>query len=378
MVRKKIGKWIIFILFTAICPGGRAIGAAANTGGGNYVINGIKVYSKANSTNEAKELAIKDGERRALKGLFGKIGINPVYTKYVNENALADMVSSIRISEEVMAKNTYSGVLTVIFDREFVRYNLENLGIKSKKPCKDVILYIPLFIREGSSKPTVLDSSNTWYRAAYNRFFEKEFEDIFIVDNYSLSNSGLLTDRHIKTLNYTSFETLLSKYASNVVMLAIAKYNREADRVDVILKEITAEDIDEKFLNYINKEGLPVDTLLEKASVQLLNSIEETQINRRVSVRESVEGPREDGKQVINYIDVLIPVPNLREFIFIKNLVKNFNFLTKVESLVITTRMATMRMYFDCYEDELTQFFREKRLILYYMDNQYFLKYDPS
>ncbi|MDR1495204.1 MAG: hypothetical protein LBI29_04205 [Rickettsiales bacterium] len=369
--------FLIFTLFWSIFSDSTLADSGETVGSKKYVVNGVKVYSKSHNATEAKELALKDGERRALKELFSKIGVNPGYTKYVNENALADMISTIRISEEVMTKDAYSGVLTVIFDREFVKYNLENVGIKAKGLVNDVFLYIPLFIHEGNSEPILLDSSDIWYRAAYDRFFEKELEDIFIIDNYSLSNSGLLTNKHIKNLDYTSFETLLSKYASNIVLVSIAKYNKEADRVDVVLKEVSAESIEEKFLNYINKSGLSRKELIEYASTQLLESIDRMNKSRKVLASNNADDTKKEIKQVDDHINVLIPVPSLKEFIFIKNLLKNFEFILSVEVLEVTTKIVLVKIYFNCYEDELMQFFREKKLDLYYRNNQYFLRYNP-
>ncbi|MDR1425520.1 MAG: hypothetical protein LBI70_00790 [Rickettsiales bacterium] len=368
---------VFFILLSIQFFSGNRLCAAGEKNDGEYVITGVKVYSKSNSTTEAKDLAIKDGERRALRELFSKINVNPNYTKYINDNILADMVSSIRIAEEIMAKNTYSGILTVIFDREFVKYNLGNMGIMAKKSHDDVFLYIPLFIQDGSSEPNPLDSSNAWYRAAYNKFFEREFENIFIIDNYSLSNSGFLTNKHIKKLNYTSFETLLSKYASNTVLISIAKYNRENDRVDVTLREITAETNEEKFLNFVNKDTLPRDALIEQASVQLLESIEK-RIRQDKKTIVATTSEAKNSEQVGNYIDVFIVIPDLEEFVFIKNILKNFDFLERVETLDMTIKIARLRLYFNCYEDELTQLFREKKLTLSYRDSQYFIRYNPD
>ncbi|MDR3078923.1 MAG: hypothetical protein LBU15_02690 [Rickettsiales bacterium] len=365
-------------LFLCLASPGQAAEAAKAVETRKYVVSGIKVYSKANSATEAKELAIGDGERRALKELLAKMAINPDYTKYVNDNALVDMISTIRISEEVMTKDAYSGVLTVIFDREFVKYNLENLGLRANGTASDVFLYIPLFIREGEKEPTLLDTSDAWYRAAYDRFFEGKFEDIFLIDNYSLANSGLLTRKHIENSNYTSFEALLSKYASNVVLIAIAHYSTETDRVNVVLKEITAEGSEEKFLNYVNKSGLSREGLIEYASGQLLESIDRMNRSRKALARGTTSDGGGTGKEQGNYINVLIPIPSLREFVFIRNLLKNFEFVTGVETLEVTTRMVLLRIQFSCYEDELTQFFKEKKLDLYYKNDQYFLRYNPT
>ncbi|MDR2778056.1 MAG: hypothetical protein LBB13_00930 [Rickettsiales bacterium] len=347
--------------------------------GKKYTVDNVKIYSKSNNATMAKELALKEGERTALKELFEKIGINKNYTKYVNDNLVADMIATIKISEEVMTNNSYSGVLTVVFDSEFVRYNLGNLGIKAGKTISDVILYIPIF-DNGTDKLDALDNSNIWYQAAYDKFFEDNFDDIFLIDNYSLSNSGLINKNRVVDANYTSFETLLMKYVSNVVLISLARYNRASDSVDIVLREITAEGTEEKILNYLNKNGLPKDKLIEYASVQLFEFIKNSHIAKRSSSA-SEENPRKltKVKPILgNYIDILIPTQNLKELVFVKNLVIHFSFIKSIDILELTVGHANMRLYFSCNESELVQMFRAKNFSLSYNSGQYFLNYQHN
>jgi hypothetical protein len=345
-----------------------------------YTIDNIKIYSKSDNATLAKELALKGGERKALKELFSRIGIDKSYTKYVNDGIVSDMIATIKISEEIITNNSYSGILTVVFDAEFIRYNLDNLGVKSGKVTNDVVLYIPIF-DDDSGKLDILDSSNIWYQAAYNKFFEDNFDDLFLIDNYSLSNSGLLNKNQITNIaNYMSFETLLMKYSSNVVLISLAKYNKNNDSVDIILREITAESVEEKVLNYLNRDGLPKDKLVEYASVQLFEFIKNSQKTRRDMNHINVK-PREIEKNKFtqsNYIDVIVPTPNLREFVFTKNLIIHFSFVRNIEILELTRRLASVRLYFNCNENELVHMFGVKNFNLSYRSGQYSLSYQQS
>jgi hypothetical protein len=345
-----------------------------------YTVDSIKIYSKSNNATMAKELALKEGERAALRELFGRMGINKNYTRYVNDGVVADMIATIKISEEIITNDSYSGILTVVFDAEFVRYSLDNLGIGAGKTVYDVILYIPIF-DDGTGKLDVLDSSNIWYQAVYSKFFEDNFDNLFLIDNYSLSNSGLLNKNYITdTVNYMSFETLLMKYSSNVVLISLANYNKDNDSVDIVLKEITAESIEEKVLNYINKGGLPKDKLIEYASVQLFEFIKNSQRNKKIAANNAVS-PQGiiKAKTVQNSsIDVVVYTPGLREFVFIKNLIVHFSFVKNIEILELSRESAGIRIYFNCNENELVYMFRTKNLDLSYRNGQYFLSYQHS
>jgi hypothetical protein len=371
--------FLITIILVLICARG-AIAKVKVSGGKKYTIDNIKIYSKSDNASIAKELALKDGERTALKELFGRIGINKSYTKYINDGIIADMVATIKISDEVITNDSYSGIITVVFDTEFVRYNLDNLGIKAGKVINDVILYIPIFIDDNDSI-NILDNSNSWYQAAYNRFFESNFEDIFIIDNYSLSNSGLLNKNKITgTIDYMSFETLFIKYASNVVLISLAKYNKNSDSVDIVLKEINAENTGEKVLNYLNKGGLPKDKFIENASTQLFDFISRAQKAKKAANYSIGNLPdmAEDKLAQNNYVDLLVSIPNLREFVFIKNLIIHFNFIKSIEILELTRETASIRVYYICNENELVYMFRVKNFDLNYRNGQHFLSYQHN
>lgn len=333
-----------------------------------YIVKDLEIKAKSNSSNEAKEEALKNGQRLALKTLFGNLGLNKKYTKYINNSTISDMISSIRISEEIITKDSYSSKITILFDPEFTDYNLNDLKIKSGKITPEVILYIPLY-DSGDKNISIIDSSNLWYKTAYDKFFEEERENIFVIDNYSLSNSGLLSKRKIEEKRYESFNTLLKKYASNIIMISIAKYNKELDRIEIILTEIDAENEKKRILNYINRNDLTKEELIEEASaktfdfiVSLYNQSKEENISNKETKKES-------------YIDILVSIKNLKDYVYLKNLIKNLNFIKNYETLNITTKIAKIRIHYNCDEAELIQLFRNKNFILDNKKDQYFLNY---
>lgn len=367
-MQKKIVFINIFLLFIAFTFFSFKSKATESTYSEKYIVKDLEIKAKSNSSNEAKEEALKNGQRVALKILFGNLGLNRAYTKYINNSTISDMISSIRISEEIITKDSYSSKVTILFDPEFTDYNLNNLKIKSGKTTPEVILYIPLY-DSGDKNISIIDSSNLWYKTVYDKFFEDEMENIFVIDNYSLSNSGLLSKRKIEQKKYESFNTLLKKYASNIIVISIAKYNKELDRIEIILTEIDAENEKKRVLNYINRNNLTKDDLIKEASAKTFDFI----VNLYNQPKEEKTSSKEIKKK--DYIDILISIKNLKDYVYLKNLIKNLNFIKNYETLNITTKIAKIRIHYNCDEAELIQLFRNKNFILDNKKDQYFLNY---
>jgi hypothetical protein len=343
-----------------------------------YTIDHLSIRATAENTTAAKEIAIKMGERIALQKMLENIGSRSSYSRYINDQAMLDMISSIKITEEMMTKDTYSGFLSVVFNEVFVKSILNNIGIGPGKTMQDVILYIPIL---DDGKFELLSSKDIWYKAAYDKFFEQEQENIFILDNHSPSNGGLLSRELIERPTYKAFETLLIKYASNVIIITLARYNRETDQVDIVLKKIDAENVEEKSLNYVNKENLSKEDLIKYASVQMFEFIKNSLMDKNIvdnQQKEITTAEVSSQKKLVDHLDIHIPISDLREFVFAKNLLANFNFIKNFEVKEITFNLALIRISFDCHENELVQLFQRKNFLLDYLDGHYTLNYNSS
>lgn len=336
-----------------------------------YIIKNIQAYSESTNAKEAKEEAIKIAERKALKELFKKGSLNTDYTKFIDDSMISEMVETIEISDEVITKQSYSSNLTIIFNKEFINFNLKRLGIGRNLIKDEVYLYIPVFEDE-KGKINFLDN-DIWYRSAYDNFFENNYQNIFIIDNYSLSNSGLVSSKDITNANYDKLKALLNKYESNTIAIAVGSYNSNDDIVEITLKEIDAENTSERILNFSNKERLEKDELIKQASIKTLEFLNnESQLK--------MSEARNDKKNIsrlkkIKFMDVYFLIPNFREYVYIKNLIDNIDFITKYEILLLTTKFVKLRLYYKCDESEIISMFSNKGLLLQNKNNIYYLSY---
>lgn len=336
-----------------------------------YVIKDIKASYRSTDAKKAKEEAIKYAEREALKELFRRGSINPKYTRFIDDGTISEMVETIKISDEIITKQSYSSSLTILFNKEFINFNLKKIGIGRNLIKDEVYLYIPLF--ENSDGSISVLENDAWYKSAYNYYFENNYENIFIIDNYSLSNAGLIYNNTIKNTDYNKFKAILQKYESNVVVIALARYNSRSDTVEINFKEIDAENTKERILNFSNKDNLSKANLIKEASVktlEFLNSESQTRMLEARNDRKNLEKLRKNS-----YIDVLIAIPTFEDYVFVKNLINNLNFITKYETLVLTTKFANLRLYYKGDESEMTALFNSKGFILQNKNNTYHLIY---
>lgn len=340
-----------------------------------YMIKNIPVEAKSDNATKAKDIALKAGQRKALKALFQKGGIDQTYTKFINDSLISEMVETIKVLDEVMTTKSYSSNLTILFNREFLNFNLKKMSIGVNKITDNIFLYIPLFEDE-QGNINIIDSKNIWYETAYNEYFENsnKYSNIVIIDNYNLSNAGLLpSTKDIKSLNYDSFQTVLNKYNSNTVVLSIAKYIKQDDLVEIRFKEIDAEKIDKRILNFSNKNELSPDELMKEASVKTLEFLNNESQTRILEARKNEKELAKIKKN--NYIDVFYVIPNIKEYIYIKKLINNLDFITKYETLQLTTKMANIRLYYKGDESEIIPLFSNKGFVISSKYGKFFIDY---
>ena len=336
-----------------------------------YIIKNIKASYKSTDAKKAKDEAIKIAGRTALKELFKKGNINEDYTKFIDDSMISEMIETIKISDEIITKESYSSTLTFVFNKEFINFNLKKLGI-GRNIVKDAIyLYIPLFENK-NGKINFLDN-DIWYRSAYESFFNSDYQNIFIIDNYSLSNAGLFSINAINNASYNQFKALLTKYDSNTVIIALASYNSLDDVVEITFKEIDAENVNERLLNFSNKEGLGQNELIKEASVKTLEFLNNESQLKMLAARNNEKNINKLKKN--SFIDIYFTIPDFREYVYVKNLINNLNFITKYEILLLTTKFTKIRLFYKCDESEIIALFAKKGFILQNKNGNYYLNY---
>ena len=335
-----------------------------------FMVNDIPVYAKSSSAQEAKKLALQEGQRKGLKLLFQKGGIDPDYTKFIPDNVISEMVESIKVDNEIITKDSYSSNITILFNKTFINFNLKKYDIASGKVTDNYFLYIPL-LEDKDGEKNFLVPDSLWYNTAYTTFFENEdkYKNIILIDNYDLANTGIFNKN--KPIEYDTFKTLLNKYNSNTIIIATARYIESKDIIEIDFEEIDAENHVKKVLNFSNNDGVEKDELIVEASKKTLDFLYNESQDR-------IAKSRKDGKNIKkknNYIDVFYVIKNLNDYSYILSLIENLDFITKYDTLQLTTKIANLRLYYNCDESELVPLLNNKGFNLNTKYKKHFIEY---
>jgi hypothetical protein len=338
-----------------------------------YMVRNIDIYSKSTTALRAKDEALKQGQKKALKIIFERANIRPEYTKYVSDSTLVEMIETIQIKNEIMTKDSYSSIITILFNKKFLNFHLKRLGIGVGIVVNDVALYIPILQKDGESYK-LSDPENKWYKAAYDEFFTNSYENIFVIDNFDMANSALLSNRIIDQNDYNLYSTLLNKYAANIVIISIANYIPSKNLMNVTYREIDGDSVVEKKMTYSNKNNLSDNEFYEEVSLKFLETL-----NNELKIR--IARNKNDTKNIKkllkdNSIEVYIVIQNLREYSYLKNLILNLPFVKKYEIVEFTTKLAILRIYYNEDESEIISMFEGKGFNLKNRNGKYFITYN--
>ena len=81
-----------------------------------YSVNDLKIQATSTDPVKAKDEALRIGLRKALKIVFKNLEIDESNTEFMTDSTISDIVSSVRIYDEIITKNSYTSYIVVIFD----------------------------------------------------------------------------------------------------------------------------------------------------------------------------------------------------------------------------------------------------------------------
>lgn len=343
----------------------------------NYIIDRIKVEQTSTTAKIAKESAILNGQRQALEKLFERLNINKENLKFITTEMLGQMIESIQITDEVFSTIKYSSVLMVSFNKDFVNFHLNNLNIKPKKILDSVYLYIPI-LKENNNY-SIIQKANVWRDATVEAFLDKQFPDIILLNNNPV-NETILSKEKITNGNYDDFSTLLKSHKSNIIVFSIAEYKKESDSIEITFKEINALDSTEIKLNLFNKEKLNTNDLFFDGGEKLLVYMNDIAEKNRKKVEYNNSKNTNQAKMITDFnkdkeINIYVLFKDMNEFVFLKNVLKNLNFIDLATLKYVSTKEALFNLKLNIFVEELYTLLRDQNLLLKLKDNKYYLVY---
>lgn len=343
-----------------------------------YRVDNIRISAESINSSKAKDLAIQNGEREALKILFKNLNVDESNSRFITLDMLTQMVESIQISNEVLSNTKYSAILTVIFNKNFVHYNLDNLGLNKKNSViTEKYLYIP-----------ILKQENKYFVMNDNIFGEKTIQakdiiafenridfsklNISILNNNPL-NAAIFTVGNIDEIGYDNLAELLKIHNSNAAIFSIAEYSKDTDSINVVLREYFADSVAETKLNMFNAEKLTYEDLIADVAKETFKYILKTKITNFSKYDKFDERFSEYSNT--GELDVVIFQKDLNELVFFENLLKNLSFIKSSFLKNLTTKEAVFNIKINVNFNELTSLFKENGILFQLKNGRYYLVY---
>jgi hypothetical protein len=156
------GRWFstIIVLLAAALAGGPA--PAQVVAGNSYTVGGIDVDVSAGDALQARDQAIREAQRRAVRQLAEQMvpAEDRARVPPVDDARLAGMVRGVEFANERTTATRYIATLTVVFVADPVKAWLAEAGVRSAETVARATLVIPLWKGNVGLEP--LDDRNAW------------------------------------------------------------------------------------------------------------------------------------------------------------------------------------------------------------------------
>jgi hypothetical protein len=153
--------WLALVALALIGLAGTQVARAANA----FTVTGVAVDQTAATTQAAKDAAIADGERKALKALFDHITSPADQAKLpkLADKDLTELVSGYEVEQEKLSSVRYIAQLTVAFYPASIRSLLRNAGVAFAEASSVPVAILPV-LTDGEVK-FLWEDANPWRQA---------------------------------------------------------------------------------------------------------------------------------------------------------------------------------------------------------------------
>jgi hypothetical protein len=150
----------VLVALTALLPGAARARDA-------YTAPPVQVDATANSPAQAKEMAIVEGQTKALRALLESLTSPADHGRLPQVSAAEaqDMVTDFGFSGERTAAKRYLATMTVSFNAEGVDRLLASAGLGHITPREAPVLIIPVYRDSADATPLLWEETNPWAQA---------------------------------------------------------------------------------------------------------------------------------------------------------------------------------------------------------------------
>jgi hypothetical protein len=342
------GRWFstTLLLLAAVLTDGRPAPAQVIAGNA-YTVGGIDVDVSAGNAIEARDQAIREAQRRAVRQLAEQMlppedrGRVPP----VDDARLAAMVRGVEFANERTTATRYIATLTVVFAADPVKAWLAEAGIRPAETVARATLVIPLWKGRTGLEP--IDDRNAW-RAAWQRLNTAGSAVPVTVLRGDQLDQDALSVEEAYVGDISALSRLNARYRAPSIVIAIV----EGDRTGKVAVSGIRYDTQTGLRSAI--AGTEVDAeQLGEAARRMHAGIEEEW--------RSVAVVRRDSE---NMLDVIVPIRALADWVQVRQRLAGVPAIKTVSVRTLETERADVRLEYFGSTEQLQQILMQAGLLL--------------
>ena len=207
-----------------------------------FTVSGIAVDATARSAALARDVALAEGQRRALEQLWRRLVLRTDLERVpdLEPDLIPPLVGSIAVENERTSSVRYLAKLTVNFKKEAIRNLLADYGISYAETRSKVRLVIPVY--EAAGALLLWDDPNPWRSAWEARGVDSGGPVPLMLPNADRADMAILSALHAAEGDEQRLVEFAARYEISDILIAMGRLEFDLaanrPRVHVTLREI--------------------------------------------------------------------------------------------------------------------------------------------
>ena len=300
-----------------------------------FTVRGVDVDVTARSANEAKELAIADGQRQAFQSLLDRLAAPKDRSRLPKADG-ADYVSDYAIQAERASAVRYIASLDVRFNPAAVRRLFKNANIPMVEPVVHPVVVIPVFSANGQQ--SVWDDASPW-RAAWLSQGKGGLVAIVVP---VAADGALPAPEQILAGSEADLLALGGRYHTSEVVSVLADLSGDGHKLEITATAVRGAPFDLPPVTITAKSGETPDQMMARAVRDMVQMMEK-QVRQNVALA---------GTGAQEGLSVIVPLSGLDEWVSVRDRFSRGGVVRSWELVSLTRKEAAIVLFLGAEPDK--------------------------
>ena len=330
-----------------------------------YLIENITVYKKEENSSKARKEAINIAQREAFQTLLSRFLINTDHADLISDEEINSSIKSMQIKKEKMTKNSYSGIITINFNRDYILYLLKKYDLDSFSNKINVYLAVPI-LRENELLYT-WEVHNRWINS-----FKKEIQNsnnVRLID-FNKNSFSLVKNTDFQNSKLSDYDQLMKKYNVNNLLLIYADFNYNTMIIDIKIYIINELKTIKSVLKYkVNNETV-ADTfnLASKNILEYVKKLDDKEKKKNMPKNKNIFN-LSDSEVILS-----IPISSIYDYQKSTEVLKKIPNIISIDPFFITKSLVKYKAKLpDENKENIIGYLKENNLFVKEKDNEIYL-----